>query len=179
MARWREAASSQTPPKDVAAQGPEGFHADRQAAETPRYAGQGQRQGRLRHRRDASRHEVRDPGGNVPVFGGKVGKVDDSAAKEDPGRAEGRRARRPGRGRRRSHVGGEEGPRCARRSTWNEGPNAQRQLEGHLAGSARGERKGRRWSQSPRATSPRALRPARSSRRLTSCRFSPTRRWSR
>ena len=58
-------------------------------------------------------HEIRDAGA-CPVFGGKVGKVDDSAAKKIPGRAEDRRARRSGRGGRRSHVGGEEGPRGAR-----------------------------------------------------------------
>ena len=43
-----------------AAQGPKRFRADRQAAQAPRHARQGQRQGHLRHRRDASRHEVRD-----------------------------------------------------------------------------------------------------------------------
>ena len=35
---------------------------NRQAAEAAGYAGQGQRQGRLRHRRDAAGHEVRDAG---------------------------------------------------------------------------------------------------------------------
>ena len=89
-------------------------------------------------------------------------------------RAAGRRARRSGRGRRRSHVGGEEGPRCARHHL-GRGPERERQLEGHLAGSARGEREGRASSQRPAATSPRAWRRASSSRRLTSCRFSPTR----
>ncbi len=58
-----------------------------------------------------------------PVFGGKVGKVDDSAAKKVPGVQKivvlGRFRRRG----RRSHVGGQAGPRCAV-IDWDEGPNA-------------------------------------------------------
>ena len=46
--------------EESAAQGPEGLHADRQAAQAARYARQDQRQGHLRHRRDAARNEVRD-----------------------------------------------------------------------------------------------------------------------
>ena len=57
-----EAASSQTPPTDVAAQGPRGLHADRQAAEAPRHAGQDQRQGRVWHRRDAAGMKFATPG---------------------------------------------------------------------------------------------------------------------
>ena len=113
-----------------------------------------------------------------PVFGGKVGHVDDKAAKAVPGRAAGGRARRSGRGRRRSHVGGEEGSRCPRHHL-GRGSEREDQLEGHLGRSARGERKGRRSSRRPRATSPRAWRRASSSRRPTNCRFSPTRRWNR
>ena len=114
-----------------------------------------------------------------PVFGGKVGKVDDSAAKKDSGRAEDRRARRSGRRGRRSHVGGQEGPRCARRSTWDEGANAHVSSNDIWERSARRQRKGRRGREIRSATSPRALRPATGSRRPTSCRSSRMRRWSR
>ena len=57
------AASSQTPPKDVALKDPKDFKligTPLKRFDTP---GQGQRQGDLRHRRDAAGHEVRDPGG--------------------------------------------------------------------------------------------------------------------
>ena len=123
------------------AQGPEGLHADRQAAETPRYAGQDQRQGRVRHRRDAARHEVRDPGAMSRVRRqGRPCRRQGGQGRSR--RAAGCRARRPGRGRRRSHVGGEEGSRCPRHHL-ERGSEREGQLEGHLAGSARGERKGR------------------------------------
>ena len=49
------AASSQTPPKDVPLKDPKDFVLIGTAAEAAGYAGQGQRQGRLRHRRDACR----------------------------------------------------------------------------------------------------------------------------
>ena len=114
-----------------------------------------------------------------PVFGGKVGKVDDSAAKKIPGVQQDRRAGRSGRGGRRSHVGGQEGPRRARRSTWNEGANARHQFEGHLGRICAPPAKRTAWSPNPSAISPRASRPARSSRRLTSCRSSRMRPWSR
>ena len=172
-----EAASSRDAAEGRPAQGPEGLHADRQAAETPRYAGQDQRQGRVRHRRDAARHEVRDPGAVSGVRRqGRPGRRQGGQGRSR--RAAGGRARRSGRGRRRSHVGGEEGPRCPRRHL-ERGPEREAQFEGHLGGSARGERKGRARRERPRATSPRAWRRASGSRRPTSCRFSPTRRWNR
>ena len=49
-----------------AAQGPRRLQADRQAAEAARHAGQGQRQGDLRHRRHAAGREVRDVARPVP-----------------------------------------------------------------------------------------------------------------
>ena len=106
------AASSEVPPKDVPLKEPEGFRADRQAAEAARHPGQGQRQGRLRHRRDAARHEVRDADGLPGVRRqGRQGRR--QRRQKNSGRAEDRRARRSGRRGRRSHVGGQEGPRCA------------------------------------------------------------------
>ena len=49
------AAMSEVPPKDVRLKDPKDFVSDRQAAEAARHAGQGQWQGRLRHRRDTAR----------------------------------------------------------------------------------------------------------------------------
>ena len=57
------AASNEVPPKDVAAEGSCGFRADRKAAEAARHPRQGQWQGRLRYRRDAAQHEVRNAEG--------------------------------------------------------------------------------------------------------------------
>ena len=114
-----------------------------------------------------------------PVFGGKVGKVDDSAAKKIPGRAADRGARRSGRGGRRSHVGGQERPRRARIVTWDEGPNAKHQLERHLGRSARGQREGRRGREIRRRhrQGPCDRREARGV--VSNCRFSRMPRWSR
>ena len=92
------------------AQGSQGLCADRQAAEAARHAGQDQRQSRLWHRRDASRHEVRDAGGVSGVRRqGRQGRR--QRRQENPGRTENHRAGRSRRGGRRSHVGGEERPR--------------------------------------------------------------------
>ena len=126
-----EAASSQTPPKDVAAQGPEGLHADRQAAETPRYAGQDQRQGRVRHRRDAARHEVRDPGAMSRCSAARSAMSTTTRPRQFPACARWScsttwsrsSAITCGRRRRASMPSSSPGTRV---------PNAQRQLEGHL-----------------------------------------------
>ena len=81
-----------------------------------------------------------------PVFGGKVAKVDDCAARKIPGVQKivvlGRFRRRG----RRSHVGGQEGPRCAGDRLGRRSERAH-QLERYLAGSARRQRKGRRGRQ--------------------------------
>ena len=42
------------------AQGPQGFHPDWNAGQASRHAGEGEREGQVRHRRDDPRHEVRD-----------------------------------------------------------------------------------------------------------------------
>ena len=114
-----------------------------------------------------------------PVFGGKVGKVDDSAAKKIPGvqqivvlddlvavvgdhmwaAKKGLEALvdRPGTKARTRNISSND--------IWER--------------SARRQRKGRRGRANPSAISPRASRPARDSTRHTSCRFSRMRRWSR
>ena len=103
-----------TPPDRSAAEGPEGLPLDRQAAEAAGHARQGQRQGAI-YGIDAMPPGVKFATlAACPVFGGKVGHVDDSAAKGRSRRAAGRRAGRPGGRRRRSHVGGEAGARGAR-----------------------------------------------------------------
>ena len=98
--------------KGCPAEGPEGFRADRQAAEAARHPRQGQRQGRLRHRCDTAQHEVRYAEGLSGIRRqGRQGRR--QRRQENPGRAQDRGARRSGRRGRRSHVGGQEGPRCA------------------------------------------------------------------
>ena len=62
-----DAASALPCRRDPRAQGPEGIHTDRQAAQALRHAQQDRRQGRLRHRCDAARHEVRDIGAKPGV----------------------------------------------------------------------------------------------------------------
>ena len=127
-ARWSDAAAALTPPKDVAAQGPEGFHADRQAAEAPRHAGQGQRQGRLRHRRDAARHEVRDAGAHARCSAARSARSTTARPRTIPGVRQvvvlddlvavvG------------DHMWAAKKGLEALDITWDEGPNAARQLE--------------------------------------------------
>ena len=60
MAIWSTRLRDLRRAAESAAEGSEGLHADRQAAQAPRYAEQDQRRGDLRHRRHASRDEVRD-----------------------------------------------------------------------------------------------------------------------
>ena len=141
---WRTGARRQQPDpaQGRGAEGSQGFRADRQAPETPRHAGQGQWQGRLWYRRDASRHEIRDPCGVSRVRRqGRQGRR--QRRRESPGCAEDRHPRRSGCGGWRSHVGGQERPRCARHRL---GRRAERppQFERHLAGFALGKRKRRR-----------------------------------
>ena len=128
-----------------AAERPEGFRLYRAAAEAARYAGQGQRQGRLRHRCDPAGHEVRN-GCRLPRVRRQGRQGRRQRRKEDSRRAQDRGARRHGRRGRRSHVGGQEGPRRAQDRL---GRRAERQdqFERHLAASARGQRKGRRGRQ--------------------------------
>ena len=96
-----------------------------------------------------------------PVFGGKVAKVDDSAAKKIPGVQKivvlddlvavvG------------DHMWAAKKGLDALVIDWDEGPNAARQLERYLAGSARRQRKGRRGRQVRRRyrQGPRHRRPA-------------------
>ena len=93
-------------------QGPEEFRHHRHAAEAFRHAREGQRQGRLRYRCDASGHEVRNAEGLSGIRRqGRQGRR--QRREKDPGRAADRRARRPGRRGRRSHVGRQEGRRRA------------------------------------------------------------------
>ena len=128
-----------------AAEGPEGLRLYRAAAEAARYAGQGQRQGRLRHRRDPAGHEVRN-GCRLPRVRRQGRQGRRQRGEEDSRRAQDRGARRHGRRDRRSHVGGQERPgraqdRLGRRA------ERQDQFERHLAAPARGQRKGRRRRQ--------------------------------
>ena len=96
-----------------------------------------------------------------PVFGGKVAKVDDSAARKIPGVQKivvlddlvavvG------------DHMWAAKKGLDALVIDWDEGPNAAHQLERHLAGSARRQRKGRRGRQVRRRyrQGPRHRRPA-------------------
>ncbi len=68
-----------------AAQGPEGFQADRHGGEAPRFAGESRRHGDVRPRRAPARHEVYAAIVNCPVFGGTLASVDDTNAKKIPG----------------------------------------------------------------------------------------------
>ncbi len=113
-----------------------------------------------------------------PVFGGKVAKVDDSAARKIPGVQKivvlddlvavvG------------DHMWAAKKGLDALVIDWDEGPNARVSSKRHLGGSARRQRKGWRGREIREAISPRALPPATSSKRRTSCRFSRMRRWSR
>ena len=161
MASWRWLRAARRRRKRSCAQGPEGFRLYRQAAEAVRHAGQGQRQGGLRHRRDAARHEVRDAGGMPGVRRqGRQGRR--QRGQENSGRAADRRARRSGCRGRRSHVGGQEGPRGAQDRVGRRRERAH-QLKRHLAGSARRQRKGRRGRQVRRRyrQGPRHRRPVR------------------
>ena len=113
-----------------------------------------------------------------PVFGGKVGKVDDSAAKKIPGVRQivvlddlvavvG------------DHMWAAKKGLDALDIDWDDGANAKRQLERDLGRSARRQREGRRGRQIRRRYRQGPRRPATSSRRPTSCRSSRMRRWSR
>ncbi len=113
-----------------------------------------------------------------PVFGGKVAKVDDSAARKIPGVQKivvlddlvavvG------------DHMWAAKKGLDALVIDWDEGPNAQRQFERYLAGSARRQRKGRRGRQIRGRYRQGTLPPATGWMRLMSCRFSRMRRWSR
>ncbi len=66
-------------------------------------------------------------------------------------------------------------------STWNEGPNARSISAERIWDDCAGASSRTAWSRRPWATSPKGARPAatRSRRRLSSCRSSPTPRWSR
>ena len=142
MARWRWRRAAQTPPKDVALKDPKDFvliGKPLKRLDTPDKVN-----GKAVYGIDAMLPGMKFATlAACPVFGGKVGKVDDSAARKIPGVQKivvlddhGRRGRR-------SHVGGEEGPRCAG-DRLGRRPERAHQFERHLAGSARGQRKGRR-----------------------------------
>ena len=124
-----------------AAQGPERFRADRQAAQALRHARQDQRQGHLWHRRDAARHEVRDIGRKSGIR--RQGRSCRRQCGQDrPRRATNRCTGRSCCGRRRSHVGGQE---RSRRSRHHLERRRERkiQFERHLGRLARREQKRR------------------------------------
>ena len=172
------AASSADAAEGRAAQGPEGFRLYRQAAEAARYAGQGQRQGRLRHRRDAAGHEVRDASPPARCSAARSARSTTAPRRRFPACA-------------RSscstimvavvgdHMWAAKKGLDALKIDWNEGPNAKLSSKDIWAASARGQRKGRRGRQIRRRHRQGACRPATSSRRHSSCRSSRTRRWSR
>ena len=93
MASSRWPHSSQTPPKDVPLKDPKDFVLIGQPLkrlDTPDKVN-----GKAVYGIDAILPDMKFAAiANCPVFGGKVGKVDDSAAKKVAGRAQGRRARR-------------------------------------------------------------------------------------
>ncbi len=105
-------AGSQTPPKDVALKDPKDFSLigkPLKRLDTPDKVN-----GKTVYGIDAMLPDMKFATLKAcPVFGGKVGKVDDICRQENPGRAEDCRSRRHGRGGRRPHVGGQERPRCA------------------------------------------------------------------
>ena len=188
VARARAAASSATASsiadasqhrsaEGSAAQGRRRLQADRQTAEAPRHARQDQRQGDVRHRRDAAEAQVRHARA-CPVFGGKVGHVDDTQAKQVPGVRQivvlddlvavvG------------DHMWAAKQGLDALDITWNEGEQRERLDRDGLGEDPRRQREGR-----PRRQERRRLRQghsprARSSTPPTRCRSSRTRRWSR
>ena len=176
---WRAGARGEQPDaaKGRPAQGPEGFRPDRQAAEAARHAGQGQRQGRLRHRRDAARHEVRDPRGLSGVR--RQGRARSTTARPRKCPACSRSscsttwspwsAITCGRPRRASTRSRSTGTKART-------PTSVRTISG---GSCAPPARRTARSPDPKATSPRALPPATGWRRRTSCRSWRTRRWSR
>ena len=103
---------------------------------------QDQWRGDLRHRRHASRDEIRNAR-RLSGFGrqGREGRRQRSQGGSR--RAADRRARRSCRGRRRSHVGRQEGSRRAQDHLGRR-PQRQDQFGRHLGGSARREQEGRR-----------------------------------
>ena len=112
-----------------------------------------------------------------PVLGGKIAKVDDSAAKRFPACASGR-ARRSGRGRRRSYVGCQEGPRGARDQLGRR-RRTRRSARKNLGRVARGQQEGRGGRQIRRRHRQGARRRRQVRCVLTSCHSSRTPRWSR
>ena len=156
----------------------ERFRADRQAAQAPRHAGQDRRQRRLRHRRHASRDEVRDAGGMPGVR--RQGRACRRQRRENSSRACSRSSFSTIWSRWSATTCGP--PRKASTLsiiTWDEGPHAQVSSEPHLGGPARREQEGRRGREIRRRHRRRVCRRARDSTASSSCRSWRTRRWSR
>ena len=165
-------------PRKRGAQATGGFQAHRHAGQAPGHAGEGQRNGRLWHRRSAAGREDRDPcaiarlrrsreergrcGGQ-----GRQGRAPDRAAR--------RRRRRRGRpyGRCEERAGG-PGDRMGRRSARQaqHGRDRGRARKGDAQCRARLRRTSAMSTRPWRAPSPRSRRPTR-------FRSSRTRRWSR
>ena len=151
-----DAASSQTPPKDVPLKDPKDFTLigkPLKRLDTPDKVN-----GKVVYGIDAMLPGMKFATlAACPVFGGKVGQVDDSAAKEIPGVRQvvvlddlvavvG------------DHMWAAKKGLDALVIDLGRRPERAHQLEGHLAGSARGERERTAWSRNPQATSPRAWR---------------------
>ncbi len=95
------------------AQGPQGLHADRNAGQAHRHAGESERQSRLRHRCDDSRHEVRHRGG-VPGFWRQARQGRRQQDDDGSGRTPGGASRQCRGGGWRQYVGRDARPRRAR-----------------------------------------------------------------
>ena len=177
MAIWRTQRAAAGAAKDSAAQGPERFRADRQAAkrlDTP-----DKTNGKVVYGIDAMLPGMKFATlAASPVFGGKVAHVDDSAAKKIPGVRQivvlddlvavvG------------DHMWAAKTGLDALAITWDEGPNARRQFERHLGRSARRQQKGRRRRQIRRRHREGLVAGGQGRRRATSFRSSRTRPWSR
>ena len=113
-----------------------------------------------------------------PVFGGKVGKVDDAAAKKVEGVRQivvlddmvaviG------------DHMWAAKKGLDALKIDWDEGPNAKLEFRRDLGASARGERKGRRRRQVGRRYRQGSRQRRQTSRPRSNCHSSRMRPWSR
>ena len=170
--------SGQTPPKDVAAQGPEGFRLigkPLKRLDTPDKVN-----GKAVYGIDAmpARHEVRHAGAMPGVRRqGRQGRR--QRGEEDPGRAPGRGARRSRRRGRRPHVGRQEGPRRAQ-DRLERGPEREAQFDSRSGSDLRAASAKDGVVAKRSATSPRALAAGdKFEASLTSCRSWRTPRWSR
>ena len=175
-----KAAEASDRPKDVTAQGPEGLQDHRQADQAARHAGQGQRQGRLRPRRQRARHAGRRR--RAPAGVRRQGQeLQRRQGEGGPRRAaRGRRSRAASRS---SPTA--SGPRSKGREAleidWDDGPLAALDSRGTARASTRSSPKkpGVVARKDGDAAGGPRRRPRRRSRPCTSCRTWPTRRWSR